>query len=341
MHDRSHSRPQSPKLEALLKRLAGTQPAVNKKGLLSLPDDVLLQIIELPEVDFDDLAVLAITCRRLFELSRKMLEDSRNYMSASWVGCRIVCMGDNTVQGDLPAALLNDQERAIIDAKINQGEYAGYGGIELLNPGSPRLYRGAFVYYDSYLKTFNSDADREAFKAVVGVAFPSKRTDWVLCNSTKKEYVRASAIAKLSGKPRDAQPFLPHCKLDLGHALLSRICWSSEELVNTPPKLKVHRGSWVGDRFCITTMERWGGPAEGEERWEWKDVSNQVVKDLVQIYRKQLGKGWLEEIEGDVPPVDYAEYYWFGSDGDDGIASTGRYTRMRRPSICSLFSDLG
>ncbi|RPD60147.1 hypothetical protein L226DRAFT_613106 [Lentinus tigrinus ALCF2SS1-7] len=331
----------SPKLERHLKRLSSTvtPPAINNQGLLSLPDDVLLTILELPDITFDDLAILAVTCRRLFDLSAKMLEEGRNYMSASWLGCRIVCMGDNTVEDDLPPALLNAEERAIIDAKIKEGKYANYGGLELLDPGASTLYRGAFTYFYSYLQKFNSDADREAFEAVVGVAFPPKRRDWILCNCTKKEYVRASAIAELSGKPNDAQPFLPRCRLDLGHALLARICWSTEELVNTPPKLKMHRGAWVGDRFCITTMERMGGPKEGEESWEseWKDVSKQVVKDLVQIYRKQLGKEWLEEIEGDVPPVDYAEYFWFGSDGDDKVASTGRYTRQRRPSICSLF----
>ncbi|TFK92694.1 hypothetical protein K466DRAFT_539469 [Polyporus arcularius HHB13444] len=318
----------NPKLERHLKRLSSTPPAINDKGLLSLPDDVLLVLLELPDISLDDLAVLAVTCRRLFELSYKMIKDCNEIKSASWYGCRIVCMGDCALYEDPPPSLLNAEERAIIDAKIAQDEYPGYGGLNLLDYESTCLYRGAFTYTYSFLQKFEFDADREAFEAVMGVAFPPERTDWVLCNFNKKEYVRASAIAKLSGKPNDAQPFLSRCRLDLGHALLTRICWSNEAPVHTPPKMKMHRGLWVGDRFCITTMER------VEDIQEWKDVSSQVVRDLVQIYRKQFGKDWLEEVEGDVLAYDHAEYYWFGSDGDDWVASTGQYTRQRRPSIC-------
>ncbi|KAI0719357.1 hypothetical protein C8T65DRAFT_569356 [Cerioporus squamosus] len=321
----------SPKLGRHLKRLSSTPPAINNRGLLSLPDDVLIVILELPDITFEDLGALAVTCRRLLELSRKMLEDCRNFSSASWLGCRVVCMGDLALYEDLPASFLNPEERDTIEAKIEKDEHACYGGLELLDYTGAHMYRGAFTFNYSYLQRFGSNTVREAFEAVMGVAFPPERTDWILCNNMKKEYVRASAIAKLSGKPNDVQPFLPRCRLDLGHALLTRICWSNEELVNTPPKMKMHRGAWAGDRFCITTMERVENPQE------WKDVSSQVVKDLVQIYRKQFGKDWLEEVEGDVPPYDHAEYYWFGSDGDDRLASVGQYTRQRRPSICSLF----
>ncbi|KAI0719372.1 hypothetical protein C8T65DRAFT_725430 [Cerioporus squamosus] len=323
----------SPELERHLERLSSTRPANNNKGFLSLPDELLLDILDLPEIQWDELVVLAVTCRRLFDLSRKMIDYYRTLISAPWARCRIVCIGDSYKYAGLPATLLTADERMVIDAKIKQGEYADYGGLELLNCHDADLYRGAFTFSNSWRRKFGSSVDQKAFKFIAGVTFSPERTDWALCNLTKKEYVRASAVAELAGKPNDPQPFLPRCRLDLGHALLTRICWSNEALPNTPPKMKIHNGPWVGDRFCITTMGRWAEPKEGEEPWEWKVVSSQVVRELLQVYRVAFEKDWLAEVEGNVLITDHAEPYWFGSDGEDRVASAGRGLWSPWPSL--------
>ncbi|KAI0719355.1 hypothetical protein C8T65DRAFT_827087 [Cerioporus squamosus] len=321
----------SPKVDTHWERLSRTPPAINNKGLLSLPDELLLDILDLEEIQWDELVILAVTCRRLFILSLKMLNSGRTQVSAPWADCRIVCAGEYAKLKDLPAALLKAGERAFIEAKIKEDEdlddddEASYGGLSRLGCEEGHPFRGAFTYRPEFLQKFKSEADREMFKIVASVTFPPGRTDWVLCNTNKKEYVRASALAELARKPKDAQPFLPHCRLDLGHALLTRICWSIEALPNTPPKMNMHRGPWVGDRFCIITMDRLGGPQPGEEsRWEWTDVSKAVVRDLVQVCRVMFGKKWLKQIEGDVLEVDHKEYFWFGSDGEDKVAEAGR-----------------
>ncbi|KAI0719356.1 hypothetical protein C8T65DRAFT_53682 [Cerioporus squamosus] len=321
---------QSPELDAHWERLEHTPPVINNKGLLSLPDELLLDILELLK-QWEELVILAVTCRRLYVLSLKRLNQGRAQLSAPWAGCRIICAGESATFRDLPATLLKVGERAFIDAKFkdknlnDDDDEARYGGLSCFEWDESMLHRGAFSYRHDWLQKFKSSSDREMFKIVASVTFPPKRTDWVLCNMMKKEYVRASALAELARKPNDAQPFLPRCRLDLGHALLTRICWSNEALPNTPPKMNMHRGPWVGDWFCITTLDRLGGPWQPveEPQW-WTDVSKQVVKDLVQVSRVMYGKNWLKEVEGDVLEVDDLQYFWFGSDGKDKVAEAGR-----------------
>ncbi|TFK92693.1 hypothetical protein K466DRAFT_206632 [Polyporus arcularius HHB13444] len=316
-------------LQRHLERLSSTPPAINNKGLLSLPDELLLDIVDsVPEIEWEDVVILAVTCQRLFYLLRKLIDQGRAQLSAPWGGGRILCVGGYAQYEDLPATLLEAGERAIIEKAIGKypGEDPGCGGLDSLLDGKKCFtFRGAFTYCEwaDFLRRFKSDADRKTFKMVASVTFPPERTDWVLLNMVKNEYVRASALAELARKPNDQQPFLPHCRLDLGHALLTRICWSSVELPNTPPKMKMHRGAWVGDRFCITTMDHLCG---SDPEWEGKDVSKEVVRDLVAVCRKMFGKEWLAQVEGDVldSEEDYLQNYWFGSDGHDELASACR-----------------
>ena len=273
---------------------------------------------------------------------RRKVNDARNG-TARWACSRIVCIGDKTAYKELPAALLNTRERAAIDAQVKAGvDQHDYGGLPLLGLKEQGLFRGVFmdleVSFLDKLSSSKSQADFEAFMIVSAVTYPP-RPDWVLCNLDKHEFVRASAIAELCGKPNDPQPFLPSCRIDLGHALLTRICWSDEELLSTPRKTKVRmgRGPWVGDRFYIVTMDRRFMPEEGEEPWEWKDVSDQVVRDLVQVYRAVFGKEWLAKIEGNVADADYTEEYWFGSDGDDDVAVRCREVVSPYPSVYGYF----
>lgn len=50
--------------------------------------------------------------------------------------------------------------------------------------------------------------------------------DWLLCNLTKRQYVRAEAIAKLTGTENAKGPFIEK-KMSLGDVAVAHICWSS------------------------------------------------------------------------------------------------------------------
>ena len=344
----THSQSGSTKYQAHLQRLSSIPPAANNKGLLSLPDELLLDIIDLPMFSLEELTALAITCRRLFELMSQKVQDARDCNTSRWAGSRIVCIGDNTTYEGLPATLLKKHQRAVIDAKIKQEmdqQTRNYGGLPLLGLEYPRLFRGVFTldwYYSRFLRKLSSQskADLEMFKTVLAVTYPPL-PNWALFNIDKHEFVRASAIAELCGKPNDPQPFLPSCRIDLGHALLTRISWSDEELVSTSrtTKVKMDRGPWVGDRFYIATIDRRSIPEEGEEPWEWKDVSAEVVRDLARIYRAVFGKEWLAKVEGNVADSDFTVRYWFGSDGDDDVAVECREVMSPRLYGCFQYRD--
>ena len=53
----------------------------------------------------------------------------------------------------------------------------------------------------------------------------------------------------------------------------------------------IHRGVWAGDRFDIITIDQFK-LADGEK--EWKDVSDEVAKEVTEIWGSEYGEKWLE-----------------------------------------------
>lgn len=101
--------------------------------------------------------------------------------------------------------------------------------------------------------------------------------EWVLCNLSKREYIRERAARDDSGEL---------IRWDLGRVLLPRICWSSVPIGiagngSSPPR----RGPWAGDRFEITTIERLQEPND------WKDISEEVVQEFITFWHKQAAAG--------------------------------------------------
>ena len=118
--------------------------------------------------------------------------------------------------------------------------------------------------------------------------FPENKK-WVLRNLTTKEFVTADAIA--------IKPYLVKGPLiyglGFGEVVLSRICWSSDRVVGLPDELLFHRGVWAGHRFDIVTTEKLHmerGEGGGDL---WKDVSEEVVKEMETIWRYGLGDEWV------------------------------------------------
>ncbi|TBU33356.1 hypothetical protein BD311DRAFT_848308 [Dichomitus squalens] len=312
-------------------------------GLFSLPNELLLKITG-SFTSLQTLAAFAVTCRRVFDLARYTVEDARDGCAAPWACCRVVCLGDYASYEDVPKSLYTAQERAEIEGKRDSAGTdkadMSYGGIHQLKVEPHNLWRGAHAFYDpkrwpdeinEWYARFTK-ADRKRFDALMAVTYPTDRKDWVLCNLSKKEYVRASEIAKLAKRPNDAQPFLPNCLPDLGQALLTRIAWSEDDSISMAKNevtAKLHRGAWVGDNICITTLERILSGSEEDE--EWMDISTSVIRDLIYIYRAEFGKKWLKVIKDSLTENEQYEWYWMASDGDDDTAMLGRATGMRPP----------
>ncbi|EIW57632.1 uncharacterized protein TRAVEDRAFT_48662 [Trametes versicolor FP-101664 SS1] len=267
--------------------LANTLPQgpIAKKGLLSLPDELLDKILNDADLLVLDGVCLAITCKKLLLIAEgSLLKASRVYCSAGWAHCQIACLGDYASLDSVPERLLPPAQKDRILEKLKAKglgpeDARGYAGLSEISI-EPGQYRGVRDLGSFMVRL--PMPDRRLFVAALAVTFPA-RDDWALCITTKREYVRAGALAELSGQPGDVQPFLQSCAADLGTALFTRFCFSPDDscaMVNE--SVKINEGKWVGDRVAIDTLER---VKLGQPEQEWKDVTEEVVADIKDIYQ--------------------------------------------------------
>lgn len=107
---------------------------------------------------------------------------------------------------------------------------------------------------------------------------------------TTNEIVRADAIAL---KPELIHgPNIDH--LGFGEVVLSRICWSTSNSVSMADTTNISRGVWAGHRFDITTIKRHESEAKGIE---WRDVSDEVAREITEIWEANYGTDWREAIQ--------------------------------------------
>ena len=210
----------------------------------------------------------------MLSLSLGHIEETKKKRVAPWAGDRLICTGDYAEWNRLPPKMLTEDERKEIKALDDKSRYpGGYGGLGFMRDTKAVLYTGAL--HDKYIKRFAPE-DRKRFEELYVPQFPV-REDWVLCNLTRGLYVRASAIATLSKGPSAVSPLMPKRQPDLGHALVTQICWSSD-----PSGCVIgNQGRWAGNRFCITTLDRMPSPPEGKE---WVDVSGKLVRCVENVW---------------------------------------------------------
>ncbi|KAI0326920.1 hypothetical protein GY45DRAFT_1328268 [Cubamyces sp. BRFM 1775] len=280
--------------------------AIARKGLLSLPDEVLLMILE----DYDnfedspsDGVCSAITCKKLLALAEQMLTKRRNCRTATWANCPIACLGDYVDYDKASDALISPAMKDEIRAALalprgeNESSGKGYAGTDALNfmqveePYPCITLDGYMVYFLLKLP----EADRRLYIAATGAILPT-RDDWVLCNTAKEEFVRAGPLAALGGQPGDEQPFLKESQVDLGMALTARITWSNNHSgINWAREAASAFGTWAGDCFIVTTLER-EPKIEGD--FGWKDITTELVRDLKAIFCKDYGSNdWEAGLE--------------------------------------------
>ncbi|KAI6082453.1 hypothetical protein F4821DRAFT_247163 [Hypoxylon rubiginosum] len=80
-----------------------------------------------------------------------------------------------------------------------------------------------------------------------------------------------------------------------GKVVLARTCWSSSPsnvLINNttgPP-----RGAWAGHRLDITTL---ANHESGVDAVGWSDVSDEVAKEIAEIWREEFKVDIREDLE--------------------------------------------
>ena len=91
--------------------------------------------------------------------------------------------------------------------------------------------------------------------------------DQILCNLTKREFIRASIVSLIE------QP------ITLGQILISQICWSWDSSASmVDPYKDIHHGRWAGNRFEITTADR------VKDLGEWEDITDEIAEKVQKLW---------------------------------------------------------
>ncbi|KAJ7670589.1 hypothetical protein DFH06DRAFT_1083347 [Mycena polygramma] len=262
--------------------------------LVNLPVEMVHEIVSYLDDDLCDLLCLSATCQVLWEVGREHIyrHIAALVASYSWVGDRIICVGDYLRNDDIPEKILTPSERTEFSHYV--GVLDGYfeGADEEESADSERsLYGypfrqtepsfdqhrmlsqcGIYDRFDWERIQFPNELD-----IIIGLFRKHKfaperpRVFRILRNLTRLQYVRELVLLELSNE---------YPKVGFGEVVLSRICLSSDPSISMAYEGALHRGVWAGDRFDIVPAE-W--LEELGEDPSWTDVSAEVVEEMERI----------------------------------------------------------
>ncbi|KAH9916178.1 uncharacterized protein B0H18DRAFT_953308 [Fomitopsis serialis] len=256
-------------------------------GALNLPFDVLDLIFEHIALDnILDAAYLALTNSFLRVIGGKRIYEGMYAYSAPWSLDRLICVGDYLSGDDLPPDILKEDEEESLSGDCSEEE-DGEDGARLYNAAktwldddvAARHWDRKFSWSDTRVRL--SHAEDSELNDLVELDYSwdgTPETEWILCNWTLAQYVRASAVAKLTGT-RCHGPWANRF-LGLGHVLLTQICWSSDDSVSMRYEGPIHRGSWAGHYVAITTVDQLTENRSFADKKDWTDVT-----EVLEIWR--------------------------------------------------------
>jgi len=290
--------------------LASSKLGNEHTGICKLPQELLVHIFE----DIDDVA--SVVCLTLvntlfYALGYECLVDRHRQatLAATWIGDRLICLGDYSHYDDLPENVFTADELSLMkDAAENPWQ-----GIDALSGDNKRsrdskLFDAAFWDKMQIMGLVNCPlAEQKRLLTLVHVEEMNTfdvdigRPDWALFNLTTYEYVRADAFsilyAEMGPEERKAmkenQGPLVGDNLGFSELIGARICWSSDDSISMAYEGELHRGVWAGHRFEITTLDRIQGPQNGKV---WKDVSDEVMKELKAIWVSEYQDDWTANL---------------------------------------------
>lgn len=271
-----------------------------------VPVEMVAQVFQL--ADPVTVVSLALSCRYFWEIGLRYLQKVFHEDNGSWLGDRLIILGDYTRFDDLPCGIFNKDESAFIEhynasiqaVETTHRDLSGgsdppelmdvwdkfvlercspFGG--LLSPKSElirMLHRNdrdcQFAYND-----YASGSYSIFYDAVPPADWPHEFNTraHVLRNLVAKEYIRGDAFMKFH-QENDLET-----TWRLADILVLRICWSSSDDIALQYDRNVHRGPWAGHRFDLIEKD-WLTTGEGITS-EWKDVSAAVLDDMLELFK--------------------------------------------------------
>ena len=232
---------------------------------------------------------LSLTNRLFWAIGLSHIENHIMRSLAPWAGERILCISDRTDPNDLPPGLLNPTGQAQV-RELNQiYTFDSFSVKDAWKKiGGPSLSKRLQDWFQKYLaKHPMSDADRNEIISGLKPEISDFSQPWILRNLTAKEYVRGEVIALKN-------EFIHGPQIDVfgfAEVLIARICWSHQpaEL----GKINIARGKWAGHCFDIIPLSI---HEQRSDRSDWRDVSDEVFRELDLIMTAQKGDDWREHL---------------------------------------------
>jgi hypothetical protein len=241
----------------------------------------------------EDVLRFSLTNRYFWAVGLSHIEEHIINSLAPWAGEKIICVGDKSDPHDFPPDLLSVTEaeevkqlNKVYDLKSFsiRNTYKKIGGPAL----SQRLQRWFLDYEAShYMGPANRAEIMMGLKPEILEFYPRNQR-WILRNLTTREYVRGEVIAL-------KEEFIHGPQIEVfgfAEVLISRISWSTEpEVIGGGDHIT--RGKWAGHRFDITPLV-WLQEKHGKETW--RDVSNEILREIDLILGGQLGDDWRDQM---------------------------------------------
>ncbi|KAI1209052.1 uncharacterized protein F4807DRAFT_108725 [Annulohypoxylon truncatum] len=274
--------------------------------ILNLPVEIVQMIFGLLD-DVEDQMSFGLTCTCLWYLALPAMHNTWVSNMGLWAGKNIVLVGSHTKSADYPPGLFSEEEKAALMVQdtfqlklFQRKRYLSLAEVakrQYSEDQQPYECDPLHNFLRCLLRGLPPRGGLEDFNDAAVVArlrdldeldekdfYPTEER-WILRNLTTKQYVRAEGIAF-----RPEYIHGPRIEgVGFGHAVMTRICWSSstKNVMNTSVKLT--RGVWAGHRFDITTVTKHEEATKGEE---WTDVSQEVADEMNVIYTARFGANW-------------------------------------------------
>ncbi|KAI1182174.1 hypothetical protein F5B17DRAFT_421741 [Nemania serpens] len=277
-----------------------------------LPPEIQYLIFDHIEL-IEDVVCFGLTNQYFWTLARGYLDDYYRSFLGTWSGKNFVCVGEKVKPDDYPADLFSAEEidelRPLRTDVLRSRE--GWSHVQFDTPFALSHFADCSVSSINDFVELRESAWRilqhcklrgeskdpvfaaRSWQVIPGdSAYLPQDQPWVLRNLTTKEFVRAGAIAI---KPEYVRG--PYIELvGFGEVLILRTCWSS-----SPSNIRINndttgppRGVWAGHRFDITTLAKHESDIDSAE---WSDVSDEVAREIAEIWRHEFGTDIREGLE--------------------------------------------